>query len=263
MGEASLAGRAVLVTRPEDQSASLIALLRERGATAMVAPAVRIVDAPTEELDRAVGELTAGRYTWVVLTSQAGVEALFGRLPALGAEPGTLPARVAAVGAGTASALAERGVRADLVPSDFTTEALGAAMPEGTGRVLLARADIAPEGLEGVLEAKGWTTDRVTAYRTELAEAMPPEARTAFEEGALDAITFTSASTVRGFQRMTRDLRVPAGANRPAVVCIGPVTAREAEREGLVVDAVADPHTIEGLVAALEGIVGRPGQSTG
>ena len=254
----TLAGRAVLVTRPDDQSESLMRLLEERGAVPVMAPAVRIVEAPAEEIDKAVGDLAAARYDWIVLTSRAGVDALLRRLDANGIDPGSLRVKIAAVGSGTADALAERGAHADLVPSTFTTEALGAAMPNGTGRVLLARADIAPEGLEAVLAAKGWSPERVIAYRTELADGMPPEARRAFEEGGLDAVTFTSASTVRGFLRMTRDLAAPPGGAHPVVVCIGPITAREADRGGLVVDAVADPHTIEGLVTALERVVGRP-----
>ena len=65
--------------------------------------------------------------------------------------------------------------------------------------------------------------------------------------GRVDAVTFTSASTVRGF---VRALGAVKGA--PKVVCIGPVTAREARAHGLTVHAVANPHTIEGLVEAVE-----------
>ncbi len=130
-------------------------------------------------------------------------------------------------------------------------------MPEGTGRVLLARADIAPDGLETVLQAKGWSPERVDAYRTELATEIPSVVRKALEAGAVDAVTFTSASTVRGFLQAAGHSAEPGlpFARRPAVVCIGPVTAREAEYGGLVVDAIAGPHTIEGLVRALEHVL--------
>jgi uroporphyrinogen-III synthase len=44
-----------------------------------------------------------------------------------------------------------------------------------------------------------------------------------------------------------------AGADQvpPVVVCIGPVTAETARAHGLKVDAVAEEHTIDGLVRAL------------
>jgi uroporphyrinogen-III synthase len=243
----TLAGRTILVTRPQGQAVSLTRSLEERGAIALPAPAVRILNAPTGELDQAMAELAEGRYEWLILTSRAGVDAIFDRLAANGSDAGSIPARIAAVGAGTAGALEARGVSPDLVPETFTTEALGEAMPEGSGRVLLARADIAPEGLEATLEAKGWSPRR----------ALPAPAERALLDGRVDAVTFTSASTVRGFLGMAADVWSRLAA-RPSVVCIGPVTAEEAERGGLVVDAVADPHTIEGLVAALERVLGGP-----
>jgi uroporphyrinogen-III synthase len=87
----------------------------------------------------------------------------------------------------------------------------------------------------------------VDAYRTRIPRSLPPEARTALRSGGVDAITFTSASTVRGFVRAMGAVR-----GNPKVVCIGPVTAREAREHGLRVHAVANPHTVEGLVDAVE-----------
>jgi uroporphyrinogen-III synthase len=80
--------------------------------------------------------------------------------------------------------------------------------------------------------------------------ALPPEARAALRSGDVDAVTFTSASTVRGF---VHAMGVVKG--NPKVVCIGPVTAREAREHGLRVHAVADPHTVDGLVAAVERVL--------
>ena len=127
------------------------------------------------------------------------------------------------------------------------------AFPRGTGRVLCARADIAPAGLEDALAAKGWSAVRVDAYRTRLTRSLPADARAALRDGGIDAITFTSASTVRGFVGAMGVVR-----GNPKVVSIGPVTAREAREHGLRVSAVARPHTIEGLVAALERVLGGP-----
>ncbi len=113
--------------------------------------------------------------------------------------------------------------------------------------MLCARADIAPEGLERAFEAKGWSAVRVDAYRTRMPRSLPPEARAALRAGSVHAVTFTSASTVRGFLGALGPVR-----GLPKVVCIGPVTAREARARGLTVHAVARPHTVEGLVDAVE-----------
>jgi uroporphyrinogen-III synthase len=244
-----LEGQVVLVTRPRARAAELVALLASRGAIPLVAPAVEVRPAPAGPLERAGTQLTSGRFEWATFTSRAAVEALAEPLRT-GVSAGRL-AHVAAVGDGTAAALRELGVEPELVPARFTTEALGRAFPRGAGRVLLARADIAPDGLEDALRDKGWTPIRVDAYRTRLSSRLPPPAARALREGRVDALTFTSASTVEGFIRMAGG-GLGARRRRPRVACIGPVTARAARRLGLRVDAVASPHTIEGLVEAVE-----------
>ena len=246
-----LAGRTVVVTRPREQAGDLASRLEARGAAVLLAPAVEIVAAPRGALERAARHLSRGRYAWVVLTSRAGVDALFPLLE--GAE---LRARVAAIGEGTAAALSRRGVEPDLVPRTFTTTALGRAMPRGEGEVLLARADIAPEGLESVLEERGWTPVRIDAYATRLARSLPVGVERALAGGAVDAVTFSSASTVDGFVGCA-DPHALARRARPAFVCIGPVTADRARDRGLAVAAVARPHTIEGLVVAVERALAR------
>jgi uroporphyrinogen-III synthase len=238
----------VLVTRPADQSAALVKLLDRLGARSIVAPAIEIVPARSAALTRALRDLAAGEFEWITLTSRATVEMLRARLEA----PRDVRASVAAIGEGTAEAYRRWSRRApDLVPATFTTTGLARAFPRGSGRVLCARADIAPSGLEDALAAKGWTSTRVDAYRTRLPRSLPVEAREALRRGEVDAVTFTSASTVRGFVGALGAMR-----GSPKVVCIGPVTAREARERGLVVHAVARPHTIEGVAAAVERVLG-------
>ena len=64
-----------------------------------------------------------------------------------------------------------------------------------------------------------------------------------FQEGKIDLVTFTSASTVRGFER-TMQGKVDPG--RIFALCIGRKTEEEAKRLGMRT-AVAEEATVESM----------------
>ena len=246
-----LAGRRVVVTRARPQASELSERLRALGADVLELPAIRI--APVEdgpEIDAACAAI--GDYRLIVLTSVNGVDALFDRLEERGLDARAIDAgcALAAIGPATAARLAERGLRADVVPERFVAEALLEALEdrplEGV-RVLVARARAArPELVDG-LRARGARVDEVALYDT-LAE--PAGARELEAALAADYLTFTASSTVRAFT----GLLGPVERDRlggPRVVSIGPITSATAREEGLRVDAEAPEHTVPGLVAAL------------
>jgi uroporphyrinogen III methyltransferase / synthase len=237
-----LSGRRIVVTRTREQASELAAVLRELGAEVIEAPSIRVAQPRSwAPVDRAAKRLADT--DWVVFTSANGVRFFCSRLRdarAFGR------AKVAAIGPGTANALAAFGVRADLVPERFTTSSVAALFPHGAGRVLLARADKAEPELEKAIRSRGWTVERVTAYRLGSVAKLEPAVAKAVRNGAVDVLTFASAATVRAFVKMLGGLP-PRGVK---VACIGPVTAAEARRLGLRVHAVAREHTIPGLAAA-------------
>jgi uroporphyrinogen III methyltransferase / synthase len=245
-----LAGLTVLVPRARDQASDFSALLRARGAEPLEVPTIEIRPvASTAGLDRAIEDLAAGRYDWVVLTSVNGVAAARARAEALGHGPTAITrASVAAVGPATEAALRDWGIVPDLVPEAATTAALGQALPAGRGAVLLARADLANPQLGVLLRDKGWTTTEVVAYHTVPVGSLDPAARRRLDRGEVDWVAFTASSTVEGF------LRGYGGPPPPGVrvAAIGPVTADTARSAGIRVAATATEHTIGGLVAAIE-----------
>jgi uroporphyrinogen III methyltransferase/synthase len=242
-----LHGRRVVVTRARAQASGLAATLRALGAEVIELPAIRIVpriDSP--EVRDAVHDLHA--YALVCLTSPNGVRLLFEAMAAQGRDARALAnATVAAIGPGTAAALAERGVTADLVPERFVAEALVEALGpvEVADRpVLVARATEARDVLPKALRERRARVDVVALYET-LAEDPDPSVVEA-AQGA-DYVTFTSSSTVRNLLAAIGD-RFPAGAR---VVSIGPVTSEAAREAGLSVHVEASRHDPDGLVEAL------------
>ncbi|MFM7061885.1 MAG: uroporphyrinogen-III synthase, partial [Actinomycetes bacterium] len=226
--------------RTAAQAGELSVRLRRLGAQVLEVPTISVEDPADGGAALRESVARAGEYEWVVLTSPNGARRFCAELRDGRDLAGV---RLAAIGPGTADVLAQHHLVCDLVPDRFVAEGLLEVFPapSGTGKVLLARAEVARDVLPEGLATAGWDVDVVTAYRTRPAQM---SAATAEQVGAADAITFTSSSTVTHF--------VATGAPVPPVVAaIGPVTAATARDAGLTVAAEASDHTIDGLVQAL------------
>ncbi len=252
-----LFGRRVLVPRSRVQAGDLSSELRALGAEPLEVPTIAIEEPPSyDELDAALHDLS--RYDWVAFTSVNAVTAVLSRLNALGLDSRVFfGLRIAAVGTATQRALSSRGLRADLVPSgEASSEGLLAEWPSGSGRVLLPRADIATDSLVDGLRALGWTPHDVIAYCTVVAAVPPPAVRAALTSGAIDAVVFTSSSTVRNLVQL-----MGAPAESVVVAAIGPKTAAACAELGVRVDVQADTASVEAVARALAEHIATRGSS--
>jgi uroporphyrinogen III methyltransferase / synthase len=208
----------VVVTRPADRAAELVAGLKELGHDVLVCPLIAVEPIGPDEVD-------VSPYDWVIVTSSTGAAELAERLRGS-------PRRLAAIGPRTAEELRAHGLEPDLVASVATQEGLLEALPERPGRVLFAGAEGARRLLIDRLHA-----DFVPLYRTtELAPEHFPDA---------DIVVLASASAARAFDRLGK--RIPA-------VTIGPQTTEAALAAGITILAEAATHDASGLVAAVAGV---------
>ena len=242
-----LHGRRVVVTRARAQASGLARTLRELGADVVELPAIRIeprID--SDEVKRIASGV--GAYDLVCLTSPNGVRLLFEAMEAAGLDARALAGvTVAAIGPGTARALAERGVLADVVPERFVAEGLVEALEDeevAAARVLVARAAEARDVLPDALRERGAEVDVVSLFET--VREQPDETEIERAQDA-DYVTFTSSSTVTNLLEALGD-RFPKSAR---VISIGPVTSETARTAGLEVAVEAEQHDINGLLDAL------------
>ena len=241
-----LHGKTVAVTRTRAQASKLAVQLRALGAGVIEAPVIR-----TQTIPGPVPDL--GGFDLICFTSPNGVEALFERLDAaqLDARAFKSGTRIAAIGPGTARALAARGIRCDVLPERAVAESLVQALADvPVERALVARAKEARDVLPDALRGRGAEVEVLPVYETVI-ERLSADQVTAV--AGADFITFTSASTVRNFLESVGgvDAWTGPGESRPAVVSIGPVTSDELRANGLTPDFEALEHDIDGLVAAL------------
>jgi uroporphyrinogen III methyltransferase/synthase len=247
-----LHGRRVIVTRARAQASELAARLTELGADVIEAPAIVIVPADPAPLRDALRHLN--EYQWALFTSQNAVEIAWAALRDLGGDARRFAGvRVGAVGQATARALLDRGIAADVIPSRATADGLGEALrrrPDVRGtRILFIKAEGAGDALPATLHEIGATVDEIVAYQTVPDSSGGSAARDALASNGVDAITFTSASTVRFFlDALDANTRAVGGAR---VITMGPVTSAAARALGLTVRAEAATATIDALIDAV------------
>lgn len=251
--EAPLRGVSVLITRAADDVAPFRARLEELGSTVLELPTIDF--APPldwEKLDDALRNLA--RYHWIAFTSRNAVRAVFQRLADLNLER-DLPEFVAAVGPSTAAELASHGIAVRCEPRDATAAALVTAMTEAGvdgKRVLIPHGDLARPELATGLRVAGAQVDEVSAYRT----IQPLEARgaalDALRRGGVDVVALASPSSLRNLVTML-GVQVTC-LQYVKLVCIGPTTAAAVRDLRLEPAAIADEHTLDGLVRAIVGL---------
>lgn len=260
MPEPPLRGRTVVITRALAQSADFTAELERYGARVVACPTIEIVEpASYAPLDEALEHLYG--YDWIVFTSVNGVDFFMRRLTAFGHDASELDdLRVCAIGSATADRLRDRSVHVDVVPGEFKAEGVFDALANYLGgrekfdclNFLIPRAAVARDHLPLALEEAGARADVVPVYRT-VAPQTTDRARVEalLVGGAVDCITFTSASSVKNFALLfdTRDLSQLLVDVK--VACIGDITARTAEDFNLPTDIQPTEFTTSALARAV------------
>jgi uroporphyrinogen-III synthase len=246
-----LEGRRVVVTRGVDKSDRLPAFLEAAGAIVVKVPLIRPVElASGAGIRAAVAHLQDGGESgarWLVLTSETAVALV---MAAVGAAD-LAGVAIAVVGPATASALRGHGVDATVVAPGQEADSLAAELArvgvDGASVLVIAAAGgrqvVAP-----ALAAGGARVEVLEAYRSVMPEGAAERLRAVFTGAPVDAITFTSGSTVRHCA-----VALPVPPARCTAVCIGPVTARAAREAGWESIVTANDHTAAGMVAALVG----------
>ncbi len=249
-----LFGKRVLVTRSREQASALSEAIEDLGGDPFEFPTIGVAEPEDYKLlDQAIDKLSA--FKWVIFTSVNGVAYFFNRMRRRQKDIRELAgARICAIGPKTRESLENYGLLVDYVPGEYRAEEIIAGLQGKVNageRVLLPRADIARKVLAEALTGMGALVTDVTAYRTVMGSGDSAEIIRKLLNREIQAVTFTSSSTVQNFVKMLKfpDLKtLLAGVT---VACIGPITADTARDLGLKVDVVAREYTIVGLVAAI------------
>ena len=242
-----LFGKRIVVTRAREQASELKRLLEESGAQVLQFPTIEI--APPESWD-SLDRVIDAKYDWLIFTSTNGVQSFFTRLFARGKDVRSLAGtKIAAVGQSTADDLRAHGINPDVVPERFiSTELLPLLAEDQHGvRTAVIRAEEGRDELLTELRRRGGEVDLAVAYRTVAADYDLEHLQSLIDEDAVDAVTFTSASTVDNFfAKLSEDERSRL-LQRATIVSIGAATSEAIARYGRQPDAVAAKATIPAM----------------
>lgn len=250
-----LFGRKIVVTRAREQASGFAERLADLGADVIEFPTIETIRPDSwDNLDRALSNLP--QFNWIIFTSINGVKFFVNRLKETGGDIRDLKGiKICAIGPKTAEAVENLGVRVDFTPEEYRAESiiegLGAKNLKGK-KILIPRAKVAREVLPDELKKLGAQVTIAETYVTIKPEAKKEATQKLFEEGRVDAVTFTSSSTVKNFVDMWGEDETKKLMNGVAVASIGPITSDTAKKYGL--NPVIEPaeYTTAKLAKALE-----------
>lgn len=263
-----LAGKKILLTRTPEQASEIKEKLEKYGAEVFSLPTIRIVPPKSySELDKAINEVET--YQWIIFTSQNAADYFIKRYFRKNKTLVNLKKiKIGAIGPATRKKLEEYNLKIVFQPKKYTSKGIvkefktkkfgigggylrGAHLKGGHlkgERILLPRADIAPQWLPEQLSKLGFQVTQVVAYRTEREKKIQPQIKKMLKNGKIDFAVFTSSSTVKNFLAL-----IPKKKLHPKIkfVSIGPVTTKTARELGLKISIQAKKYTTAGLVKAI------------
>lgn len=250
-----LFGKSVVVTRDSRGNGESAAKIIAKGGNPIEFATMAIK--PLTDTNRFSETLTRlNEYDWMVFTSGNGVAVFFDALHNLGRDARALgSAKIAAIGSETAAKLDRYGIKADFVPSVFTGRELGDQLLKLTdvqnSKVLLLRSEIASDELMDVLQQGGAEVENVAVYTVTPVKGKSEWLTEQIGRGRVQWLTFASPSSARMFFEQISGEIVSSSSVK--IASIGPVTSKQLQDLGISVDVTAEEHTIDGLLAAIEG----------
>jgi uroporphyrinogen III methyltransferase/synthase len=249
-----LFGKRIVVTRARAQASDLVSKLSKLGALCIEIPTIQIVPPEdTAPLKKSIENIKD--YDWLVFTSVNGVKFFFDTLFDMGLDVRVLGhLNFACIGPVTKERLKNYGILSDILPKTYRAESVIEAFSRvdiKDKKVLLPRAKQARTILPEELTKMGAQVDDVVAYETKLNSDGKKELISLLEDNEIDAITFTSSSTVTNFMSLLESKNAKKLLKNVVTASIGPITSDTARSLDIEPDVEAKDFTIQGLVNSL------------
>jgi uroporphyrinogen III methyltransferase/synthase len=259
-----LFGKRIVLTRERTQAGRFSENLERFGAEIFYLPTISIVPPESFDMaDRAIDEIDT--FEWMILTSANGVTGFLDRLMARGHDARDLKGiKICSVGTATARSLHERGIRTDLIPTEFRAEGIINTLAktgkvEGS-RILIPRAEKAREILPDHLRQAGADVVVAPVYRNLPPQIDPKDLEEILVKRKTHLIVFTSPSNVNNFMSAVEQEGLKEKLSGITIACIGPVTSKAVRKAGLEVTLEPEESTLESLSESILRFYGKTGK---
>lgn len=246
-----LQNRTIAITRSERDAREFFQLVSEEGGRAVAIPAIEIVPAGAEAAQGFLQLLEEKKHDYCAFMSAKAARVLFELVDAKKLAGTLKDTKIIAVGPKTRQELQGRGFKVNMVPEKFSSIGLVELLSKGQEgkKIIIPRSGEANDFAAKALSELGMKVDEVLLYKTRTAGAGREwkEFGDLLAKKKIDAIVFTSASNVRGFFEIMRQV-LPEGIK---AISIGPFTTAELAKMGVKCHEATD-HTIKGTVEAAE-----------
>ncbi|EKQ50635.1 MAG: uroporphyrinogen-III synthase [Methanobacterium sp. Maddingley MBC34] len=250
-------GKVIGITRPRERSQAAVDIVQEHGGIPLVVPTLELAAFASDSLMDLCQR--AGELDWIIFTSPASLESLFKYCQDF-REKLNPRCQVAVIGPRTERVLNDYGIRADVVPEDYTAEGLLEEFHRinldkkkvGVPRTFKAR-DVLPEGLKN----RGATVYLAEAYKstkphdTSRVQLMVDE----IIQGKVDAMTFTSPLTVTNLFEIAGDKKENLinsfKEGTVLAAAIGPITQKPLEEMGIT-SIIPSKYTVKAMLMQLK-----------
>jgi len=232
-----LQNKTILITRPKEQAEEIFIKLEQLGAKPIALPLIKIVPINRAELIKTYAN---NDFDWIIFTSYNAIHTFFEVI-----NSHFITSKIAVVGSKTEQELKKYHLKAAFIPSDYTAETLAKEIPiHENEKLLIPQSDLAKQNLVKILTHRKGEPFPINSYQNCKVNYTNKELKVLVEK-KIDFIIFTSGSTVKAFAELGIKIK------DSKVVCIGPETAKLAAENKIKVDAIATPHTIEGIIDAI------------
>jgi uroporphyrinogen-III synthase len=254
----ALSGRGIVVTRPREHAPALAERIRAAGGVPILFPTIEILPPENEDAVSGVISRLEGFQLAIFVSPTAAAQ---GYVAVSGRRAWPEHLAVAAVGAGTAKALADRGFRDVISPAEEAdSEALAAlaALQELRGRaVVIFRGQGGRDWLRGELETRGARVEYAECYRRARPQADARGLLARWQTGGVEAVSITSAEGLANLFAMLGPTGERYLRATPVFVPHSRIelAARKRDVRDIIVTGRGDERTVAGMAAFFAGVV--------